>query len=135
MHVGIAQTPYSIQITELFNGARLSILNNVHVGDIWSRTLFTCACLIAATGIDAVGACGGGGLAAGGGTGCAAGFGGGGAAALGDAFGGDGGGDGGAAAAAAAGFGFSVAGAEAAPPVAPMSIVHNFCPGFTVSPS
>lgn len=98
----------------------------------WS---LTCACLIAATGIDAVGACGGGGRAAGGGTGAAAGFGGGGGgggagvAALGDGGGGGGGG------AAAAGFGFSAAGAAAAPPVAPISMVHNFCPGFTVSPS
>lgn len=100
----------------------------------FSSWMFTCACLIAATGIDAVGACGGGGRAAGGGIG-AAGFGGGGGgagvAALSDG-GGGGGGEGGA---AAAGFGFSAAGALAAPPVAPISMVHNFCPGFTVLPS
>lgn len=38
-------------------------------------------------------------------------------------------------AAAAADCGTFAAGAAAAPPVAPMSMVHNFCPGFTVSPS
>lgn len=93
--------------------------------------MFTCACLIAATGIEAVGAAGGGGLAAGGGTDGAAGFGGGVAGLGSSAFGvGGGGGDG----AAAAGFGASD-GAAAAPPVAPISMLHNFWPGFTVSPS
>lgn len=91
--------------------------------------------MIAATGIDAVGACGGGGRAAGGGTDGVGGFDGGGVAALGGgaaAFGG-GGGEG---AADAGGGGADLAAAVgAAPPVAPMSMVHNFCPGLTVSPS
>lgn len=91
--------------------------------------------MIAATGIDAAGACGGGGRAAGGGIGGAAGFGGAAAALGGDGALGVADGVGRGAAAAAAGFGFSAAGADSAPPVAPMSIVHNFCPGFTVSPS
>lgn len=86
---------------------------------------------MAATGIDAIGACGGGGLAAGGGIGAAAGSGGGGGGAA--AFGEGGGGGGGGGGVAAAGFGASAA--AAAPPVAPMSMLHNFCPGFTVSPS
>lgn len=100
--------------------------------------ILTWACLIAATGMDAAGACGGGGRAAGGGTGGA------GAAGV----GGGGGGGGGAAALGAAGVGAGAAGvgagaagfgagaaAGAAPPVAPISMVHIFCPGFTTSPS
>lgn len=93
---------------------------------------------MAATGIDVVGGWGGGGLALGGGTadgGGGGGGGGGGAAAAG------GGGGGGAAAAGggggggAASAGFALDASAATPSVAPISIVHNFCPGFTVSPS
>lgn len=95
--------------------------------------------MIAATGMDAVGACGDGGRAAGFGIEAAAGLDSG--AALGDDAADEGGGAAAAgfgsfaAGAATAGFGSFAAGAAAAPPVAPMSIVHNFCPGFTVSPS
>lgn len=85
---------------------------------------------MAATGIEVAGACGGwarGGGGGGGGGGGAA------AAAAGDDEGGG----------AAAGFGDSTTGGGAtvsaavdvAPPVAPISNVHNFCPGLTVSPS
>jgi len=101
-----------------------------------------------------MGDCGGGGLAAGGGRGAAdfgtslarvdvifgedggddGGDGGGGGGGGGDGDGGGGGGadgDGGGPVA----IGFDASTAAAIPPVAPMSILHNFCPGFTVSPS
>lgn len=96
-----------------------------------SRIVLTWACLIAATGIDAAGGLGGGGWAAGGGTAAGVRDGGG-------VDGGGGGGGGGGAAAVEAGIGlgaFSAGFDAAAPPDAPMSIVHIFCPGFTVSPS
>jgi len=80
--------------------------------------------------MDAVGACGGGGSVAGGGTG-AAGLGNGGAT-----LGVDGAGGTGTFSAGAAAGGCGAFFADATTPsVAPMSMVHNFCSGFTVSPS
>lgn len=92
----------------------------------------TWACLIAATGIDAAGACGGGGLAAGGGIVVEGGADGGGGA---DGADGGGGGGGGAALGAGGLGAFSTGFSAGCAPTAPMSMVHNFCPGFTVSPS
>ena len=86
--------------------------------------------MIAATGIDALGAWGGGGADAGGGGG------GGACCVIGVAAGGGGGGG-----AAFAGEGLDASAAlgasafEDAPPVAPTSIEHNLVPGVTVSPS
>ena len=78
--------------------------------------------------MDAVGACGGGGSVAGGGT-DAAGFGNGGAT-----LGVDGAGGTGTFSAGAAAGGCG-ADATTTPSVAPISMMHNFCCGFTVSPS
>lgn len=86
---------------------------------------------MAVTGIDAVGGWGGGGLALGGGTTDGGGVVGGGGGGFGASEGGVGGGGGGGAASTGFAFGTSAA----TPSVAPISIVHNFCPGFTVSPS
>ena len=91
----------------------------------------TWACLIAATGIDAAGACGGGGLAAGGGIVVEGGADGGGGGGGGVGADGDGGAALGVGGLGAFSAGFSAGGA----PTAPMSMVHSFCPGFTVSPS
>lgn len=92
---------------------------------------FTCACLIAATGIDVFGACGGGGADDAGGV---TGFGG-----AGGAWAAFGAADGGVAAALAGsgalGGASALGGAAPGAAVAPTSIVHSLVPGVTVSPS